>query len=959
MTDYNGTDEDDIIDASELASDINHIYPGKGNDTVTNAKSGQTIISSPGEDTLSGTNYDYALWQAEQAVTINLKEGWAEDGFGTRDNVSGIVTIHGSSFGDTIYGTENFERFFANGGDNIFNGGGGGDKIAYAPSPGRESTNYTITKVDNEVHIIGPNTKDIVTGVRFIEFMEDNKTIDLSYLLNDSGLKASLQGKVYSFYDDTLTPPYTYSGVDYPEALVNYLPQGTYVIDINDDGIDDVVFPMFKAYGTGADTSTKYIALTTSNGSLVFDEAINDTMPITSASRRSEAINLVNSEYPAFVTVNHNTDTLSNRGNPDSIVPPSELIIVQSISSSIKQSDIIPRLPDSTDKHPFAVDAHAMGVGDINGDGLDDIFVGHWTGELAYALIQGDDGVFVKQEQDLYKEIINWPSETTRQSTNILRDGGLVDVNGDGFHDLIAGFGMGGSSTTIFIKDNGLYSIENKIELPASIYGYHNQMSSKILDADFDHDGDIDIAMLQIQLGDDKVSGYYAGNYIQILRNDGAGNYEDITNFIPENATQDAYLSRLQWNEAWQLIDMNDDNHIDVAGGRAAEGSPLIYFNDGNGRFEIGEIATNESNGKVYAYSDFNANGKMEFISYKMNQPEYDFYIYEMEEIIGTGPGYRSSAKDGAPGFNERYYLNENPSAQEAITSGTYDTGLAHYLAEGKDADLKTFAPFTKVHGYSGSDTIILREGDEIAYGYAGDDTIEGGAGNDIIDGGTGLDSAIYKDSSSAYSLTANDDGTVSVVHSSPSEGFTDEGSDTLTSIEKMQFSDKTLSKTSLKYELSESIDSSENILSAHTEDVLSGTLNFNKGDNIIILDGQGKTYRGLEGDDTYFISQLLPKNGKVSITDTEGSKLVQHPANNYVDKSLFTKNAARLTLEDGREITISGADKFSYNVGGNITKGDKGTDLTFSEFAEVFGVYDILNSSGAQTGEISDMYII
>ena len=158
---------------------------------------------------------------------------------------------------------------------------------------------------------------------------------------------------------------------------------------------------------------------------------------------------------------------------------------------------------------------------------------------------------------------------------------------------------------------------------------------------------------------------------------------------------------------------------------------------------------------------------------------------------------------------------------------------------------------------------------------------------------------------------------------------------------------------------LSESIDSSENILSAHTEDVLSRTLNFNKGDNIIILDGQAKTYRGLEGDDTYFVSQLLPKNSKVSITDTEGSNLIQLPANTYVDKSLFTKNAARLTLEDGREITISGADKFSYNVGGNITNADKGIDISFSEFAEIFGVYDILNSSGAQNGTISDLYII
>ena len=142
-------------------------------------------------------------------------------------------------------------------------------------------------------------------------------------------------------------------------------------------------------------------------------------------------------------------------------------------------------------------------------------------------------------------------------------------------------------------------------------------------------------------------------------------------------------------------------------------------------------------------------------------------------------------------------------------------------------------------------------------------------------------------------------------------------------------------------------------------DEFISGTLNFNDGNNIVILDGQAETYRGLTGDDTYFVSQLLPKSGKVSITDTEGSNTIQLPSNTYVDKSLFTKNAARLTLEDGREITISGADKFSYNVGGNITDGTKGTDLTFTEFAEVFGVYDILNSSGAQTGEISDMYII
>jgi hypothetical protein len=437
----------------------------------------------------------------------------------------------------------------------------------------------------------------------------------------------------------------------------------------------------------------------------------------------------------------------------------------------------------------------------------------------------------------------------------------------------------GSAKSFIIINDNGKFTEDNKIFIPTSVYGVDDQVPLVTYPADFDHDGDMDIA-----LNISRAEPYYGGYYIQILLNDGEGNLSDVTNLIPENSLQDAYGSRQDWVKSFQLIDVNNDNHIDIAGSRSSgsisEGEPIFYLNDGEGKFTISQVYPNVPyKGEATLFADFDEDNLIEYITfydYKNNdktESTVGFYLYEMTAEIGTGPNYSTdTAEQGAPGFNETYYLDKNTSAQEAVTAGTYATGLEHYLAEGKDAELKTFAPFTKVDGYSGSDTIILREGDEIAYGYAGKDTIEGGAGNDAIDGGKGIDIAIYKDTSSAYTLTANDDGTVSVVHSSPSEGFSDEGSDTLTSIEKMQFSDKTLSKTSLKYELSETIDSSENILSAHTEDVLSGTLNFNKGDNIIILDGQGKTYRGLEGDDTYFISQLLPKSGKVSITDTEGS---------------------------------------------------------------------------------------
>jgi len=252
--------------------------------------------------------------------------------------------------------------------------------------------------------------------------------------------------------------------------------------------------------------------------------------------------------------------------------------------------------------------------------------------------------------------------------------------------------------------------------------------------------------------------------------------------------------------------------------------------------------------------------------------------------------------------------------------------------------------------GGSGSDNIT---------GNSSANNIQGGAGNDIIDGGSGIDTAIFKDSSTSYTITTNTDGSISVVHSPPSDSVTNEGTDSLTNVEYMQFTDKTVASTSLKYSLSASINSSVNILEAHSESAISGTLNFNSGNNIIILDGQATTYRGLEGDDTYFVSQLLPKNSKISITDTSGDNTIQLPANTYIDKSLFTKNATQLTFQDGREVTISGADKFTYNVGGNITNGTDGIDLTFREFADVFGVYDILNTSGAQTGTISDMYII
>ena len=165
--------------------------------------------------------------------------------------------------------------------------------------------------------------------------------------------------------------------------------------------------------------------------------------------------------------------------------------------------------------------------------------------------------------------------------------------------------------------------------------------------------------------------------------------------------------------------------------------------------------------------------------------------------------------------------------------------------------------------------------------------------------------------------------------------------------------------KIQSNYSLAENPDDSKNILKPFNETSKSGTLNFSSGDNIIIADGQAKTLRGLDGDDTYFISNLLPKNSSMTIIDTSGINIIQIPSNTQVAKSQWAKDTVRLTFEDSRVITVNNADTFTYNIGGNVTSGAAGTDLNFSEFGFLFGINDILNMSGSALGAEVDMYIV
>ncbi len=128
-------------------------------------------------------------------------------------------------------------------------------------------------------------------------------------------------------------------------------------------------------------------------------------------------------------------------------------------------------------------------------------------------------------------------------------------------------------------------------------------------------------------------------------------------------------------------------------------------------------------------------------------------------------------------------------------------------------------------------------------------------------------------------------------------------------------------------------------------------TLNFSNSDDYIIPSNKSFTYRGSGGNDTYIISEnTIINNAKISIVDSEGSNIIQLVNGLVIDSNLFTKNAMRLYLSNGSQITISGADKFTYHVGGNATTGSNGTIKTFAELAELFGL-DKIPTSGSKKG--------
>ena len=435
-------------------------------------------------------------------------------------------------------------------------------------------------------------------------------------------IKGSHSYEVFSFIETELAPGHFYNGIYTPPRVVGWNNGAVFSLDLNENGFQDVILPMVRGYASGIDTRTPFLVFENKSGVLNHNSTFNNQMPNTSGARKAEPIFLDNINRLAYVTIAHDhyPDPLDEHPY---LVGFSEMIIISQEIDGIIRPDLLPILPDSTSFNSSAyVNAHSLAVGDLNGDGLDDILVGHWGPHGTYALYQNIDGSFSVADNDIFRVLTDWRSHNPLDQNGdfFLLDIHIADVTGNGFGDIIAGWGGNGNSHSyVFINDNGNFSVDNKIALPDSIYGSDNQGQHKTFSYDFNGNGHLDLMILWV-----RDEPYYGGNYIQFLTNDGHGNFTDSTEIAFRNPYEQAFLDMLSWSDFWQILDVNGNGHMDLVGSSAnprGEASANVFINNGSGRFIDFQIKTDRPDQNTWAeiihYGDFNGDGILDYLTFE------------------------------------------------------------------------------------------------------------------------------------------------------------------------------------------------------------------------------------------------------------------------------------------------------------------------------------------------------
>ncbi len=214
-----------------------------------------------------------------------------------------------------------------------------------------------------------------------------------------------------------------------------------------------------------------------------------------------------------------------------------------------------------------STDGPALATGDVNGDGLDDVFFGGAKEQSGQLLLQQSDGRFARSDS------------TTFAADAVSEDVGALffDADRDGDHDLYVVSGGNEFSEGAPALQDRLYLNDGRGRFTKATSALPPETSagSRVTAADVDADGDLDLFV-----GGRLIPGNYgAAPRSHLLRNDGRGRFTDVTDaFAPGLATVGMVT-----DAAW--TDTNGDGRVDLV--VVGDWMPItIYRNTGRGRLE-------------------------------------------------------------------------------------------------------------------------------------------------------------------------------------------------------------------------------------------------------------------------------------------------------------------------------------------------------------------------------------
>jgi hypothetical protein len=238
-----------------------------------------------------------------------------------------------------------------------------------------------------------------------------------------------------------------------------------------------------------------------------------------------------------------------------------------------------------------------MAVADVNGDGLDDMFIGGAKDQPGKLFIQQRDGRFVSSsEKELAKDAIS-------------EDLGAVffDANGDGRLDLYVVSGGNEFSEGAPALQDRLYLGDGRGNFRKAEGNLppETNSGSRVAAADFDGDGYVDLfvggRVVPWRYGIDPPS--------MLLRNDGRGHFTDVTDKVAPELRRVGMVT----DAVWRDIDGDGLPELTVVG----EWMPITIFKNTRGKLERLKVrGLEQSNGwwnRIIA-GDFTGDGKVDFI---------------------------------------------------------------------------------------------------------------------------------------------------------------------------------------------------------------------------------------------------------------------------------------------------------------------------------------------------------